>query len=114
MHQNNTGGMRLVFLNKTRRYLSKASLQGKYGYDTLKGESRDISIFRFRWFEPIWFYNPNLSFPRDNMEPSFSLDVADNTGDGFSCVILPVNKYTDIPITRNTVTLVRSCVCVAA
>ena len=36
------------------------------------------------------------------------LDVADNTEDGFSHVILPMNKYTDIPLIRNTVTLDRS------
>ena len=37
-------------------------------------------------------------------------DVADNTEDGFSYVILPVNEYIDIPLTLNPVTLVMSVV----
>ena len=37
-------------------------------------------------------------------------DVADNTEDGFSYVILPVNKYIDIPLTRNLITLFMSLV----
>ena len=44
------------------------------------------------------------------MEPGIFLDLVENTGDNFSYVILPVNKYCDIPLRRNPVTLVRSVV----
>ena len=44
------------------------------------------------------------------MLPGFFLDIAENTGDGFSYVILPVNNISDIPTARNPVTLVRSVV----
>ena len=79
------------FLDKTRRFLSKSSLNGKTGFQLIKGETGDISIFRFAWFEPIWFYSPSSSFPRDKMKAGYFLDVADCTGDGFSYEILPVN-----------------------
>jgi len=46
------------FLDKTRRYLSKNTLNGRCGYEMISGETAGISIFRFAWFEPIWFYNP--------------------------------------------------------
>jgi len=74
----------------------------------INGDTPDISIFRFPWFTPIWFYCPTLSFPQDKMLPGFFLDIAENTGDGFFYVVLPVNNISDIPTARNPVTLVRS------
>ena len=43
------------FLDKTRRFLSQPKLGGKSGFEMVKGKTGDISIFRFSWFEPIWF-----------------------------------------------------------
>ena len=77
----------------------------------VKGEMSDISVFRFRSFEPIWFYDPNLLFPCDKMNKGFFLDVADNTGDGFSYKLLPVADYADISCRRKPTTLVRSILC---
>ena len=71
------------FLDNTRRYISHPSIKNRSGYEFIKGETGNISIFRFYWFGPIWFYNPQSSFPKDKMEPSFFLDLADNTGDNF-------------------------------
>ena len=51
-----------------------------------------------------------LSFPLDKMEPGFFLKLAENTGDGFSYVILPTKEVKDIPLTRNPTTLVRCVV----
>ena len=42
------------------------------------------------------------------MEPGFMLDIAENTGDGFSYVLLPVRSYVDILTQLNPTTLVRS------
>jgi hypothetical protein len=44
------------------------------------------------------------------MLPGFFLDIADNTGDGFSYEILPVKDIKAIPLRQNPVTLVRSVV----
>ena len=86
-------------LDKIRRFLSKSSLNGRTGYQLIKGETRDISIFRFFWFESIWFYNPSSSLPRDKMEADYFLDIADNTGDGYLYEILPVDTLTRNPQT---------------
>ena len=59
------------FLDKARRYLSRPSLDGRSGLEQIKGDTAGISIFRFRWFEPLWYYNLALSFPTDKMEPVF-------------------------------------------
>ena len=98
------------FLDKVRRYWSKPKLDGKCTSAMVLGETTDISRFRFRWFEPIWYYNQYVSFPHDKMEPGFFLDMAENTGDNFSYVILPVESYSDIPLEKRPVTLVCSVV----
>jgi len=94
------------FLDTVCRYLSKQSLDGRCGSEMINGETPDISIFRFPWFTPIWYYCPTLSFPQDKMLLGFFLGIAKNTGDSFSYVILPANNRNDILVTRNPVTLV--------
>ena len=44
------------------------------------------------------------------MEPGFFLDLAENTGDGFAYVILPVKDVKDIPLGHNSTTLTRCVV----
>ncbi len=98
------------FLDLVRRHLSKISLRGRSGHEMIFGETSDISIFRFRWFQPVWYYCPTVSFPTDKMRPGFFLGIAQGTGDGFSYIILPVDKLSDISETRNPPTVVRSVV----
>ena len=88
------------FTDKVRRHLSKRSLDGRSASEKMHGSTTDISIFRFPWFSPIWFYDPLTSFPKDKMTAGFLLDIAENTGDGFSYVLLPVEKVEDIPTDR--------------
>ncbi len=90
------------FLDKVRRVLSKPSLNGKSSTEKVYGSTVDISKFRFPWFSPVWYYDPTgtADFPNDRMKPGFFLDVADNTGDGFSYEILPCLKVEDIPTDR--------------
>ena len=95
------------FLDKTRLFLSQSTLDGRCGYEMIKGITGYIHIFRFSWFEHIWFYNPAVSFTMDKMEPGFFLDLADNTGNGFSYEILSVLLYKDIPRCCNPVTLIQ-------
>ena len=74
-------------------------------------EEQDFnSIFRFSWFDTIWFYSPSSSFPRDKKKAGCFLDIVDSTGDRFSNEILPVDIENKIPIYRNPVILVRSVV----
>jgi len=44
------------FLDKVCRFLSKQSLDGRCRSEMINGDTPDISIFRFPWFTPIWFY----------------------------------------------------------
>ena len=85
------------FLDKVRRHLSKAALNQRSAILAVDGNTNDISIFRFPWFSPVWYYDPTTSFPSDRMSPGFFLDIAENTGDAFSYKILPVKDVKDIP-----------------
>ena len=98
------------YLDQIGCYLSKATLGGRCSSEKLMGQTVDISVFRFHWFQPVWYYSPTLSFPQDKMEPGFFLKLAESTGDGFAYHVLPGKEYKDIPTTRNPVVLVRCVV----
>ena len=70
-------------------YLANKSLGGRTPREALLGETPDIIVFWFRWFQPIWYYSPDTLFPEDKMIPGFFLGVAPSVGDGFSYKILP-------------------------
>ena len=53
------------------------------------GETSDISVFRFGWFSPIWYYNGRTSMPRSKMRKGFVLGIADSVGDPFTYLIAP-------------------------
>ncbi|GFH50653.1 hypothetical protein CTEN210_07129 [Chaetoceros tenuissimus] len=76
----------LEFLDLFSIHLSRQGLQNKTSH--LFGDTEDISIFRFPWFCPVWFYAPTLDFPVDRMKPGFFLGIATNIGDGFSYIII--------------------------
>ena len=98
------------FLDQVGSYLSSEKLKGRSPREKILGHTPDISIFRFSWFQPVWYYSPTLSFPHDKMEPGFFLKLADNTGDSFAYEILPGKEYKDIPLRRNSTVLVRCIV----
>ena len=98
------------FINETNGYLARQSLGWKTPNELLLGETGDISVFRFKWFQPVWYYAPDISYPEDKMLPGFVLGIAPTVGDGFSYTILPKKDYKDIPHYRNPTTIVRSVV----
>ena len=97
-------------LDQVGCYLSKSSLDGRTTSEKMVGQTPDISIFRFAWFQPIWYYNLTRSFPQDRMSPGFFLKITENTGDSFACHVSPAKDIKDIPRHRNPVVLVRCVV----
>jgi len=92
--------------------LARKSLGWKPSEEALFGETIDISVFRFPWFSPIWFYDPGQSFPNDKMMKGYFLNISPTVGDAFSYVILPeteLKKHIRHP-RYNPTTLVRSVV----
>lgn len=52
------------------------------------GDRPDISVFRFVFWEPIWFHQPRQSFPNPKMSKGRFLGIAANVGDAFCYLIL--------------------------
>ena len=100
----------MEYLDQVGCYLSKSSLDRRTASETMVGQTPDISIFRFTWFQPIWYYNPTLSFPQDRMSPGFFLKLAENIGDGFAYHVLPAKNINDIPSYRKPIVLERCVV----
>ena len=80
------------FLVLVRGYLVRKDLNWRSSEESLYGETLDMSVFRFPWFSPIWYYNPRKHFPFDKMEYGHFLGVAMNVGDSFSNSVLPTSK----------------------
>jgi hypothetical protein len=100
----------LEYLNYVHPLLAQQSLDWRPGQEVLQGETLDISVLRFRWFAPVWYYNPRVSFPCDKMSPGFMLGIAPTVGDRFSYIILPVRDVSEIPLTPHPTTVTRSVV----
>ena len=83
----------VMFLDKVWRYMSKSYFDGRCGSEMIYGDTGNISIFRFYWFEPTWYYDPLFSLPKDKMIPGFFLDIAENKGDRLSYSILHVHNF---------------------
>ena len=105
--------LRMLQLNigdKCHQCLLKTALNDWCSTEALTGDTKGISRFCFWWFQPVWYYSPTASFPKDKMEPGFFLDLADNIGDRFAYAILPVKDVKDIPLGHNHTTLTRCVV----
>ena len=51
------------------------------------GFTPDISVFRFHIWEPIWYYNPTVKQPRDDMRKARWMGIAWQAGDAFTYYI---------------------------
>jgi hypothetical protein len=72
-------------INHTASHLNNWRTQ----YETLHGDTPDISIFCFHFYEPIFYLDTSTSFPNTNMLPGRFLGFARTTGDSFTFLILP-------------------------
>lgn len=79
-------------------------LQWKTPYEAHYGDTPDISVFRFEFWEPIYYHEPHAKFPTPNLLPGRFLGIARTTGDTFTFYI-----YTQKPKGRNMI-LTRSVI----
>ena len=52
------------------------------------GNTPDISVFRFVFWSPVWYYAPSNSFPYSKMLPGRFIGIARNVGDAFCFLIV--------------------------
>jgi hypothetical protein len=55
--------------------------------ESLHGETPDISVFRYFFYEPIYYMDPSVKFPQHNMLPRRFLGIAPTTGDSLSLLL---------------------------
>jgi hypothetical protein len=72
-------------------------------YEVLHGDTPDISVFRFIFYEPTYYLEPNIQFPNPNMLPGRFLGIARTTGDSFTFIIETVGKIRNIALHRSII-----------
>ena len=63
--------------------------------EKLHRKTPDISMFRFGFWAPVWYYEPTAKFPAPNFLPARHLGIASKHGDYFTYKVwtLPGNKW---------------------
>ena len=91
-----------------RKYVNHIATR-KLGWKTLNechfGETPDLSVFCFVFYEKIHYLEPNASFPKPNMLPGRFLGITRTTGDAFTFYILTKSGKgrDDVILTRSVV-----------
>ena len=76
--------------------------------EKLHGNPPDISMFRFGFWAPVWYYEPTAKFPAPNFLPARHLGIASEHGDYFTYKVwtLPDDKWENgRELVRNIVTM---------
>ena len=56
------------------------------------GETKDISVFQYSFYQPVYYLDPNVPFPHDNMLPGRWVGIEETTGDEFTWRVVPEHK----------------------
>ena len=91
----------LIFWCYCRQYVvdcmnhsSVKSLDWKTTMEKLHGNPPDISMFRFGFWAPVWYYEPTAKFLAPNVLTERCLDIASKNGNYFTYKVwtLPDDK----------------------
>jgi len=69
-------------------HIATRKLGWKTPHECHFGETPDLSVFDFLFYEQIHYLEPKASFPKPNMLPGEFLGIARTTGDAFTFYIL--------------------------
>ena len=74
----------LVWIADCLNHTAQQHLDWRTPTELLNGQTPDISVFRFSFFEPVWYYEPTAKYPEPNFLPGFFVGIAWNHGDAFT------------------------------
>ena len=69
-------------------HTSRRSLKYKTPLEVALGWTPDISQFRFYFYEPVWYFEPKIKLPKNNLIKARYLAVAESCGDAMTYYIL--------------------------
>ena len=78
----------LEYVCIVRQHLANAHLDWRTPHEVIWNETPDISVFRFPFWCPVWYYVPKRKFPKSKMLPGRFVGIARNVGDAFCYLIL--------------------------
>jgi hypothetical protein len=84
-------------------HIAVRRLNWRTPYEVLYGETPDISVFRFIFYEPVYYLEPNVQFSKPNMLPGRFLGIARTTGDSFTFVITTDYGIKSIALHRSVI-----------
>ena len=74
----------LQWVADCHNYTAHKNLHWKTPYELLHGMTPDISVFRFAFFQPVWYYEPTAKYPEPNFLPGRFVGIAWNHGDALT------------------------------
>ena len=96
----------MVFIVDCLNYSAQKELGYRTAMEKMYGNTLDISVFRFGFWETVWYYEPTAKFPKPNFLPARFVGIAWDHGDAFSYKVwtTPNGKWEDgVELIRNVV-----------
>ena len=91
---------------QVNNHASRGSLNNKTPLEVSTGVTPDVSHFRFHFYEPIWYFDPKIKIPKNNLLKARYLALAESCGDAMTYYIL---TEPDLPKAKRQV-LMRSVI----
>ena len=89
-----------------RNHVSSRKLKWRTPHEVLTGETPDISVFRFHFWESVMYWDPTIKQPEDGWLPGRFLGIAWKSGDAMTYYIetdKPKDQGRNVVLTRSTV-----------
>ena len=74
----------MEFVVSCLNHTAHATLDNRTPTERMFGHTPDISCFRFRFWEPVWYYEPTAKHPEPNFLPGRFVGIAWDHGDAFT------------------------------
>jgi hypothetical protein len=74
----------LYFIVDCLNHTASKQLEWRTPRERHDGHTPDISMFRFQFWEPVWYYEPTAKYPSPNFLPGRFIGIAWDHGDAFT------------------------------
>jgi hypothetical protein len=74
----------MLFIVDCLNYSAQKELGYRTEMEMMFGSTPSISMFRFRFWEPVWYFEPTAKYPSPNFLPGRFVGIAWDHGDAFT------------------------------